>query len=167
MSTHFFDQGDEGQWPLDPAATFAEEDEALAHANEELGGVKPADDTMNADEGKATDETMPVVRKKRAARSTSTGQPRRRRPREDSIIELRVPLRADETTKPLIDPADDDVARDELVAQGFTTDEAARIVDLSTRLGTSREARDAEASLRRLRFTRWLVERGVLDEFSA
>ena len=160
MNTHFSDHDDEAQLSLDHATNPDEEQDALVPGGEEPGGEEHVDDTK------------PVAPKKRAKRSASAGgQARRRRPREDSIIELRVPARGDESTKPLItaemDQADDEAARDGLVAQGFTSDEAARIVDLSSRLGTSREARDAEASLRRLRFTRWLVERGVLDEFSA
>jgi hypothetical protein len=55
----------------------------------------------------------------------------------------------------------------ELEAQGFTPDEAQRLLYISDRLSSSREAREAEATLRRLRFTRWLIEHGVLDEFSA
>lgn len=60
-----------------------------------------------------------------------------------------------------------DAARRELEARGFSADEASRIVFLSERLADSHEARDAEATLRRLRFTRWLVEHGMLDEWSA
>lgn len=60
-----------------------------------------------------------------------------------------------------------DAALHELEAQGFTADEAVRIIHVSDRAATSHEAREAEATLRRLRFTRWLIERGVLDEFSA
>ncbi|MGH2484671.1 MAG: hypothetical protein ACRDHE_01535 [Ktedonobacterales bacterium] len=55
----------------------------------------------------------------------------------------------------------------DLEAQGFTEDEAVRLIHVSDRLKTSREAREAEAVLRRLRFTRWLIQQGVLDEFSA
>src|SRR5262249_35680149 len=56
---------------------------------------------------------------------------------------------------------------DELEAQGFTHDEAIRLIHVSNRAATSGEALEAEAILRRLRFTRWLVERGLLDEWSA
>jgi hypothetical protein len=55
----------------------------------------------------------------------------------------------------------------QLEAQGFTPDEAARLIYISDRLAHSREVREAEAVMRRLRFHRWLVERGRLDEFSA
>src|SRR5262245_24195263 len=52
---------------------------------------------------------------------------------------------------------------DELEAQGFTRDEAIRLIHVSDRAATSGEALEAEAMMRRLRFTRWLVERGMLD----
>lgn len=56
---------------------------------------------------------------------------------------------------------------DELQAQGFTHDEAIRLIHVSDQAANSGEAQEAEAVLRRLRFTRWLVERGLLDEWSA
>ncbi len=159
MNTQFSEHDDEAQLPQGEAARSDETQAAPAPADEETRGAERHEDTA------------PVVRKKRAARPAAAGQTRRKRTRDDGIIELRVPTRNVETVKPAVetavDQANDDLARDELIAQGFTNDEAARIIDLSVRLGTSREARDAEASLRRLRFTRWLVERGVLDEFSA
>jgi len=55
------------------------------------------------------------------------------------------------------------VAVIELESQGFSEDEALRLIDISKRMERSSEAREA----RRLRFTRWLVEQGILDEFSA
>jgi hypothetical protein len=56
---------------------------------------------------------------------------------------------------------------DELKAQGFTADEAIRLIHVSDRLANGREARESQTTLRRLRFTRWLIEHGVLDEFTA
>ena len=56
---------------------------------------------------------------------------------------------------------------DALEAQGFTEDEAVRLISVSERVAHSGEAREAEELLRRLHFTRWLVEHGMLDEFSA
>jgi hypothetical protein len=55
----------------------------------------------------------------------------------------------------------------DLEARGFTEDEARRLIDISGRLAESAEAREAEATARRLRFTRWLVEHGRLNEWSA
>jgi hypothetical protein len=46
----------------------------------------------------------------------------------------------------------------ELEERGFTRDEATRLIDLSVRIN--------EATIKRLQFTRWLVEQGLLDEFS-
>ena len=55
----------------------------------------------------------------------------------------------------------------ELEAQGFTEDEAYHLIHVSDRIANSREAREAEAIIRRLRFNRWLFEQGKLSEFSA
>ena len=54
----------------------------------------------------------------------------------------------------------------ELEAQGFSSDEAQRLIDVSKRLESSAEARASQAELKRLRFTQWLIEHGILDEFS-
>ena len=54
-------------------------------------------------------------------------------------------------------PSREDDLRD-LEAQGFTRDEANRLIDLSVRIN--------EVTLKRLQFTKWLVQRGLLDEFS-
>jgi hypothetical protein len=56
---------------------------------------------------------------------------------------------------------------EDLESQGFTPDEVRRLVLISDRAAHSAESRAAEAELRRLRFTRWLIEHGVLDEWSA
>jgi len=63
-----------------------------------------------------------------------------------------------------LDPSD---ALHDLEERGFSEDEARRLIDISDRITQSAEAREAEAMMRRLRFTRWLVERGMLDEWSA
>ena len=55
----------------------------------------------------------------------------------------------------------------DLHEQGFTQDEVQRLVVISDRAAHSTESRAAEAQLRRLRFTRWLIEHGMLDEWSA
>ena len=55
----------------------------------------------------------------------------------------------------------------ELEAQGFTEDEAYNLIHVSDRIANSRESREAEAIIRRLRFNRWLFEQGKLSEFSA
>jgi hypothetical protein len=59
-------------------------------------------------------------------------------------------------------PSEDDLER-----QGFTADEVRRLVLVSKREEDSTESRFAEEAMRRLRFTRWLIEHGRLDEWSA
>lgn len=116
-----------------------------------------------------------------AARTTRTGDTAPRKPRKRN----QAPRADEEQAEPVAVTAgsiiqmprrenadavaqrEQDAAQHELEAQGFTADEAVRIIHVSDRAATSREAREAEATLRRLRFTRWLIERGVLDEFSA
>jgi hypothetical protein len=53
-----------------------------------------------------------------------------------------------------------------LAAQGFSEGEAARLLEVSERAAYSTEARESEAVMNRLRFTRWLVERGLINEFA-
>lgn len=53
-----------------------------------------------------------------------------------------------------------------LEEQGFSEDEALGLLAITGRLDESAEAREAEATLQRLRFTRWLVEQGKLDEWT-
>jgi hypothetical protein len=55
----------------------------------------------------------------------------------------------------------------DLTSQGFTAEEVRRLIVISSRAATSAEARAAEEQMRRLRFTRWLIDHGVLDEWSA
>jgi hypothetical protein len=53
-----------------------------------------------------------------------------------------------------------------LEARGFSEGEAARLLVVSERAAYSIEARESEAVMNRLRFTRWLVERGLINEFA-
>ncbi len=73
------------------------------------------------------------------------------------------PAKGDPDAARAAEAADRAIAVVELESQGFSEDEALRLIDISKRLESSTEAREA----RRLRFTRWLVEQGILDEFSA
>ncbi len=52
-----------------------------------------------------------------------------------------------------------------LAREGFTPDEVKRLLSMSERVAHSSEALESEAVLRRLRFTRWMVEQGLLSEF--
>lgn len=60
-----------------------------------------------------------------------------------------------------------DEALVKLEAQGFTELEALRLLVVSDRDTHSKEAIESQETLRRLRFTRWLVERGLLSEYPA
>lgn len=99
----------------------------------------------------------------RRARSTTSGGRKRRKVPASSGAEateqaLQLPQGEHEESEEDLD---------ELEAQGFTRTEALRLIHVSDRISHSSEAREAEAVLRRLRFQRWLLERGLLDEFSA
>ena len=70
--------------------------------------------------------------------------------------------------QPFVDyGATPDEALIKLEAQGFTEAEAMRLLGVSDRDTHSKEAIESQETLRRLRFTRWLVERGLLSEYPA
>jgi hypothetical protein len=56
---------------------------------------------------------------------------------------------------------------DDLESQGFTPEQVRGLIVVSDRAADSSESRAAEAEMRRLRFTRWLIDHGVLDEWTA
>ncbi len=72
-----------------------------------------------------------------------------------------------EDTSAAVDDETVPPSEEDLESQGFTPDEVRRLVLISDRAAHSAESRAAEAEMRRLRFTRWLIEHGVLDEWSA
>lgn len=72
-----------------------------------------------------------------------------------------------ESAQPEVIAAGDGDDLHDLEVRGFTPDEARRLIDITARLNQSSEAREAEATRRRLAFTRWLVDHGRLDEWSA
>ena len=131
-------------------------------------------------------ETAPLVPNSPDVGKVEQPRPRAKRPRRQPARAARarvsrrsegviIPLNiaqggnagAEPGPEPTREPAEDADVLGELEQRGFTTDEAIRLVHASARIATSKEAREAEATLRRLRFTRWLVEQGMLDEFSA
>ena len=145
-------------------------------------------DTEHDPEQRDTDgETAPIVPDGPAAGQVEQPRPRAKRPRRQTaragtahagrrsagvIIPLNMAQSGStgaepEPPEPARDPVEDADVLGELEQCGFTTDEAIRLVHASARIATSKEAREAQATLRRLRFTRWLVEQGMLDEFSA
>ena len=103
-----------------------------------------------------------------AVRATNKARPRRQTQRRSTDERAIIQLPQSEQRAESLDEEDDDIsAMHALEAQGFTEDEAVRLIHVSDRMKTSREAREAEAAMRRLRFTRWLIQQGMLDEFSA
>ncbi len=133
--------------PIDEAGRLPAGAHTEPHA-ETTGDLKELADLTSATPATTPDETKPVGargerRTRRKADRTSASQP------QESV--------AAQTGDALHD----------LEAQGFTADEARRLVDISDRLDESTEVRESEATLRRLRFTRWLLDHGRLDEWSA
>jgi hypothetical protein len=119
-------------------------------------------------------------RSSRARRDDAGAGTRRRKPESnaDSLSEcddtpempeiIELPLRGmhnGESEPP--DEVASEALLGELEAQGFTEDEAYHLMYVSDRVANSRETREAEAIIRRLRFNRWLFEQGKLSEFSA
>lgn len=104
----------------------------------------------------------------RAARASNKERTHRQSPRRatDERKLAPVPMN-DQASESVSDDENEDSTMHALEAQGFTEDEAIRLIHVSDRMKTSREARESEAVLRRLRFTRWLIQQGMLDEFSA
>lgn len=115
----------------------------------------------------ASEVERPRPRAKRPRRQPArAGSARPGRRTEGVIVPLNVARGGSAGAEP-DEPEEGADVLGELEQRGFTTDEAIRLVHASARIATSKEAREAEATLRRLRFTRWLVEQGMLDEFSA
>lgn len=104
----------------------------------------------------------------RASRATNKDRPRRQPQRRSTDERAIIKLPQAEQRATAVDEEDSDTtALHTLEAQGLTEDEAVRLIHVSDRMKTSCEAREAEATMRRLRFTRWLIQQGMLDEFSA
>ncbi len=104
-------------------------------------------------ENEAAPAPARAAKPRRATRKNAAGKPSR----------AAKPSTVNPETALATEAAQRAVAVIELESQGFSEDEALRLIDISKRMESSSEAREA----RRLRFTRWLVEQGILDEFSA
>ncbi|HLZ25296.1 MAG TPA: hypothetical protein VKQ30_24510 [Ktedonobacterales bacterium] len=148
----------ENDLPQGPPAAASGSDETTDTLNDETSRDNARAQHTSSGDGKTPASTT----RNRRGRGTRAARTARSDAAPDGILQLPV---QDEAQPARHDDETDAVA--ELEAQGFTADEAIRLVHVSGRVATSREAREAEATLRRLRFTRWLVERGMLDEFSA
>jgi hypothetical protein len=123
----------------------------------------PAPDAAiaGATESTASTETTERPRARRASRKASTAPTRAT---EDATEDAAACATTETTGVTAMSAIDAD--RIELEAQGFSADEADRLIDVSKRLESSAEALASQAELKRLRFAQWLVERGILDEFS-
>lgn len=97
-------------------------------------------------------------------RARSRRAPRKTVVAESSATEAPAPEAAEAPEVAALSAIEAD--RIELEAQGFSPEEAERLIEVSKRLESSAEARASQAELKRLRFAQWLFERGRLDEFS-
>jgi len=164
MTNHFshYDDTTREDAPLDDTAAAGEatEETAAGEAQQQPRAVRTP--RRRGDDEESGAGTRPSKPRK----SSRTGNGSRVTAREENVVHLAHPA-ADARSAEGQAEDDEAEALRQLASQGFSPDEAVRIINLSERLANSRDAREAEAAMRRLRFTRWLVERGVLDEFSA
>ncbi len=112
-------------------------------------------------ESAETTETTERPRARRASHKASIAQTRAT---EDASENATADATTEATGVTAMSALDAD--RIELEAQGFSADEADRLIEVSKRLESSAEALASQAELKRLRFAQWLIERGILDEFS-
>ncbi|HEY1389833.1 MAG TPA: hypothetical protein VGF38_14935 [Ktedonobacterales bacterium] len=82
-------------------------------------------------------------------------RPRRNKSGGEDTPELQADAEPEDAVEDT-EPEEDDLRK--LEAQGFTEDEVNRLVELSERINAR--------TLKRLQFTKWLVDQGLLDEFS-
>jgi hypothetical protein len=82
-------------------------------------------------------------------------RPRRNKSESEDTPELQAEAEPEDAVDDA-EPEEDDLRT--LEAQGFTEDEVNRMVELSERFNAR--------TLKRLQFTKWLVDQGLLDEFS-
>jgi DNA-binding CsgD family transcriptional regulator len=116
----------------------------------------------------ANASTPPPPKRTRRKKSASSASPRAAKPSNAGESPAPVKPAAKrpraKSAKPQANVREESVAS--LMAQGFSDGEAARLLELSARAVFSTEARESEAVMNRLRFTRWLIERGVINEFA-
>lgn len=144
---------DREETPEEKQPFSVEESSELA---EELAPACDEQDSLNDDASTSEKKSTQEVPAPRA---------RARRTRNTANIESAESDTAVTTEPAIVSAIPTDL--DELEAQGFSADEAQRLIDISIRLESSAEARASQAELKRLRFAQWLVEHGILDEFKA
>ena len=150
MSQQYLNDGDEKETRSRPT----EEPERREAPHED---VAPEEASSRTDEPVEAEAVEPMT--------TNTAPRRQRRNKNGDASEAQAADQTDADPEESASMSDDDDLR-KLMALGFTHDEATRLIDVSVRITNSNEARDAEATRKRLQFAKWLVEQGVLDEFS-
>lgn len=100
-----------------------------------------------------THERNPETNAEMSARVRRAAQAAQRRDRREQQAHQRAPMDCGDALHTLRD-------------QGFSEEEALGLLAVTGRLEESAETREAETTLERLRFTRWLVAQGKLDEWS-
>ena len=145
MAHQYLNDGEEEEARAQPTHEPERRDASPEDVPVEEASSHTEDPTEDPTEDRTEDiATMPVTpRRPRRAKNTDTPDAQRSSAGADD----------EDTTG----PSREDDLRD-LEAQGFTRDEANRLIDLSVRIN--------EVTLKRLQFTKWLVQRGLLDEFS-
>lgn len=138
MSQQYLNDGDEEKVRSQPAS------EPERHES-------PHEDVADEETSSRVDETV-----------TMHAAPRRpRRSKNGDVVESH-----DEAERADAGELSEETDLHVLEALGFTEDEALRLIEVAVRITNSDEARDAEATRKRLQFTKWLIDQGKLDEFS-
>lgn len=133
----------------------------LNNGEEEEAPIRPANEPERRDD---QHEDVPTEEaSNRADEPVATNAAPRRQRRNKNGDARETQAEAEEQVSASSAEDDDIRALEEL---GFTRDEATRLIDVADRLTHSDEARVAEATRKRLQFAKWLVEQGLLDEFS-
>lgn len=145
MAHQYLNDGEEEEARAQPTHDLERRDASHEDVPVEEASSHTEDPTEDPTEDRTEDiATMPVTpRRPRRAKNTDTPDAQRSSAGADD--------------EDITGPSREDDLRD-LEAQGFTRDEANRLIDLSVRIN--------EVTLKRLQFTKWLVQRGLLDEFS-
>lgn len=145
MAHQYLNDGEEEEARAQPTHDLERRDASHEDVPVEEASSHTEDPTEDPTEDRTEDiATMPVTpRRPRRAKNADTPDAQRSSAGADD--------------EDITGPSREDDLRD-LEAQGFTRDEANRLIDLSVRIN--------EVTLKRLQFTKWLVQRGLLDEFS-
>lgn len=172
-----YDQNDDERKVIRDHDTFSATEEGNTDANKTIARDNDRVDDAAQSDDKAIRNAQTTRPRARRTSTRSAGS-KRGTPKaktESDIIQFskRTPRKGKQSADAAIESVDDAEelsairTLNELKAQGFTSDEAIRLIHVSDRLANGREARESQTTLRRLRFTRWLIEHGVLDEFTA